>query len=338
MRITNDQCVTTVIRSSQRDEGSEIKYTEQPVDPVKEGNMEQNGTSEFFCRHIKHDEVEEAYNIVDKEGWNLTLEKFRLLCKKQPRNFYVAVTPDGEVAGTVSYTQTFADEYILGNLVVKETMRKKGLGRKIVQDTLEMFRHKVIHLTAVPGADQFYLNLGFQMSEPQQGHEIRHILVDVKLVDGRVQAMGNAADDISIAPFDKANLEEFIRFDSHMRGYDNTVYASVVAGCTKVLVARRKSNKKFVGYVSAFMKREEIVLDGLFADSDDIATLLFREILNQFPETTKVKLQMFPSNQFLVQFGQVVMSEVYNRYSLGGNPTPVPEAKTYNVSDCDYAL
>ncbi|XP_005094074.1 uncharacterized protein LOC101849829 isoform X2 [Aplysia californica] len=299
--------------------------------------MANNGGSEFVIRNIKQDEVEETFDMIARLGWNLTKEKFKMLCEKKPNNFYVAVTQDGEVAATLSCTPTFADEYILGNVIVKETMQKRGLGRRIVEDILEMVPRKIVHLVSLPAVNKFYLNLGFKLSEPQQGHIISHIVTDVQLLDNKVKTIKGVADDISIAPLDESSLEDLIQFDHRLRGYDNSLFVSTLAVCSRLLVARNKSqNNKIVGYVAAFLKKDEIILDGLNAESDDVAALLFREILNQFPGTVKVKLQMFDSNQFLLQFGGEATTERYNRFSLGGNPTIVPEATAYNVSDCDF--
>ena len=47
--------------------------------------------------------MDAAFDLIHQMDWILTRQKFKLLCQKSPRSFYVAVTADGEVAGQ-SYT------------------------------------------------------------------------------------------------------------------------------------------------------------------------------------------------------------------------------------------
>ena len=118
---------------------------------------------ELRTRQIKQEEIDKAYTLISNEGWNLTQHKFKLFCQLHPQNVYVTVTEDNEIMATVSYFQTFDGEYILCNLVVKDNMRKQGLGCKIVLETLSMFKYKVVQLTALPGTERFYHKLQFKL-------------------------------------------------------------------------------------------------------------------------------------------------------------------------------
>ncbi|CAG5134835.1 unnamed protein product [Candidula unifasciata] len=260
--------------------------------------MTKRGSDEYTVRTMQPEEVEETYEMIDKEGWNLTLDKFSALYKSSPDNFFVAVSPDGEVASTMSLIPTFEGEYVLGNLVVKDGHRNRGLGRKLVDEVFALFPNAVVSLTAVPGADQFYLNTDFHFTQPQQGQDIVYILLDREKLKQKSAEAGQ--QDVTVSLYSGHSFDKLI-----------------------------------VGFGVGFIKREKIVLDGLFADSDAIAVQIFTEIVEQFPGINSVKLQVPSSRLFLSELGAIQQSYRYNRYSRG-QPTLSPLSKVYNVSDCDY--
>lgn len=61
--------------------------------------MTNAGSDGYIVRTMRPEEVVETYEMIDKEGWNLTLDKFTRLFESSPGEFYVAVAQDGEVAG-----------------------------------------------------------------------------------------------------------------------------------------------------------------------------------------------------------------------------------------------
>jgi len=317
---------------------------------------------DFITRLIAQQEIDQVYALISKEGWNLTEQKFKVFCQAHPRDVYITVTKDNEIVATVSYFQTFTDEYILCNLVVKGSMRKQGLGRRIVLDTLAMFEHRVVQLTALPGTESFYHKLQFRSCDPKLGHEIFHLTVDRELLFHQIAQDDNST---SVVPFAPSLLNKLIAYDNGIRGYDNSVFVNRMVDTSKVLVATgcgvshdagsgvshdagsgvshdagcgdmATVEGKVVGYVAAYLRGEELVLDGLFADADSVALLLFDGILKLFPKVRMLKLQMFSHQHFLLQYGSVTSSYVYSRLSLGaGEPSYISTQKTYNVTEYD---
>ncbi|BFZ01243.1 hypothetical protein BsWGS_04282 [Bradybaena similaris] len=294
--------------------------------------MASSGCQDYTVRTMRPEEVEETYQLIDKEGWNLSVDKFSALHKCFPNNFFVAVTQDGEVAGTMSLFPTFEGEFVLGNIVVKDGHRYKGLGRKIVDDVFALFPNAVVSLTAVPGADQFYINTGFTLTQPQQGHDIFYLLLDRERLKAKSRETGQQGVTVSL--YDGCGLDDLVAYDREARGYENRTYVAMQVQCFKVATARN-STDQLVGFGVAFIKREKIVLDGLYADSDAIATQIFTEIIEQFPDRNSMKLQVPSSRLFLSELGEIESSYKYNRYSKG-QPTLSPLSKVYNVADCDY--
>ncbi|CAL1547324.1 unnamed protein product [Lymnaea stagnalis] len=287
---------------------------------------------EYTIRPMRREEIEESYELIDKEGWNLTLEKLSHLFKSCPQAFKVAVTPQGEIVGTISFFPTFDGECVLGNIVVKGTYRHKGMGNQLVDAMKAQYPDWVVSLTAVPGADQFYLNVGFHFTEPQQGHDIFHLIVDRDFLDQKCLKSGDSA---TVDLYSSASLDALVAYDTEAKGYTSLPYVTMMVDCFPTLLAKDRAGR-LLGYVAAFIKRSEIVLDTLCADSDEVACLLLRDILKLFPDNNKLKVQVPSSRLFLSELGQVSSSSKYNRYSIG-QPTLSPLVKVYNVSDCDYS-
>uniref|UniRef100_A0A0B6ZRM4 N-acetyltransferase domain-containing protein n=1 Tax=Arion vulgaris TaxID=1028688 RepID=A0A0B6ZRM4_9EUPU len=286
----------------------------------------------YTIRTLRPEEVEDTYKLIDKEGWNLTLDKFSALYKTFPNLFFVAATDKDEVAATMSLYPTFKGEYVMGNIVVKDGHRKKGLGRKIMDDVLAMYPEAAVSLTAVPGADQFYINTGFEFTEPQQGHDIFHLILDRGDLDKRLAEMGEG--DSTFTLYDPSSYDDLLVYDLEAKGYPNVGYIEMQILCFKVIIAKDSAGR-LVGYGVAFVKRNEIVLDGLYADSDSKALGITREILNHFPDRNTMKIQVPSSRLFLSELGHITSSSKYNRYSKGHLKLS-PLSKVYNVGDCDF--
>ncbi|KAH9513304.1 hypothetical protein Btru_034583 [Bulinus truncatus] len=294
--------------------------------------MNREDVPDYILRPMKERDLEETYHLIDKEGWNLTLDKFLHLFSSCPNAFYVAVTSLEDVVGTISFFPTFDNEYVLGNIVIKRSHRHRGMGNRLVEAMMLQRPGCVVSCTAVPGADQFYLNVGFHLTEPQQGHNIFHLKVNRAEIDQKFQTNGS---NIKINRLDKKDLSALVEYDRQAKGYMSEAYITMMMDCFNTYIGVDEDGG-IVGYAAGFVKRGEIVLDGLCADSDTIAFNLFRKVLDEFPDRKKVKLQVPSSRLFLSQMGDIRSSYKYNRYSIG-QPTISPLIKVYNVSDCDYS-
>lgn len=111
-------------------------------------------------------------------------------------------------------------------------------------------------------------NTGFRLTEPQQGHDIFHLILDREDLDRRAHEVDES--NIVTSLFEENSFNDLVAYDCEARGYEQSSYVAMQIQCFKVITARN-SEGKIVGFGVAFIKREEIVLDGLYADSDAIA-------------------------------------------------------------------
>ena len=70
-------------------------------------------------------------------------------------------------------------------------------------------------------------------------------------------------------------LSDLTNYDVRQRGHAHS-YLTDMAACADVMVASQSSDHTIVGYVVAFTKGQEVIIDGLYAESDVIAAKLLR--------------------------------------------------------------
>ena len=88
----------------------------------------------------------------------------------------------------------------------------------------------------------------------------------------------NCEQSVTIKPLADTSftVDDLVTYDRTIRGYEVSDFLEVVNECESLLVATDMQSKSIVGYVVAFMKKDNLILDGLYADSDNISVLLFR--------------------------------------------------------------
>lgn len=78
------------------------------------------------------------------------------------RNFFVAETPEGEIVACCALSPVWEDLGEICSLVVRDSLRRQGLGRKLVEvcisESRDLHLKKIFALTY---QEQFFLRLGF---------------------------------------------------------------------------------------------------------------------------------------------------------------------------------
>jgi predicted GNAT family N-acyltransferase len=109
------------------------------------------------------DDVSFAIHLTDTMGWDLVEEDFQLMMGLEPDGCFVAQA-DLERVGLAT-TIRFGRVGWLGNVIVKETHRNKGVGSMIVKHSLTYLTTHQVHtvgLYAYIDKVPFYQKLGFQ--------------------------------------------------------------------------------------------------------------------------------------------------------------------------------
>jgi GNAT superfamily N-acetyltransferase len=109
------------------------------------------------------DDIPFGKRLTDEEGWHRTTADWARLLRIEPGGFFKAHV-DGTDAGVAAITDYGKVAWIHSVIVAKD-FRCKGIGRLLMDactDYAEQKGTRSIKLDAVPGAKEFYENLGFK--------------------------------------------------------------------------------------------------------------------------------------------------------------------------------
>lgn len=306
-------------------------------------NIKHDSSSQFSVRRLTASEVSEAFKLVDGQGWYMTWPKWTHMYAMLPDCFFVLVDGRDKISGTVIFVPTSPGVYNLGYIVIVDQLRGKGLGRALVSGARQMFVHNAVVVTISPGLDDFYKRIGFSYTQAQKDHVFIQMIVDRELVKSELQYLKESShcengDDLMVRQFEKEDLVRLSTYDSEARGYDNSKFMAAMVNFAVCFVAKINSQNKIVGYGGVYFneKKDELVIEGLYADSDVIALMLFSSLMSAFPDKNNVKLESTVLEPFLSKFGKITAALPEKKYFIGEVPAE-SENKLYNCTDCDFS-
>lgn len=113
-------------------------------------------------RRLEARDIDAAIALTDLESWGYTRSDFRRLLALSPAGCFVADL-DGEVVGVLT-TTTYDGLAFLGAVIVRPELRGRGLGRRMMEATLDHLKSegvRTVRLYAYLQAIPFYERLGF---------------------------------------------------------------------------------------------------------------------------------------------------------------------------------
>lgn len=118
---------------------------------------------EYMTRKAHLDDVKAMHGLLlqcAQKG--LLLPRALIYLYGHIRNFFVAETPDGEIAGCCALAPVWEDLGEICSLVVRDDLRRKGLGRSLVQACIGECRDlHVQKIFALTYQECFFTRLGF---------------------------------------------------------------------------------------------------------------------------------------------------------------------------------
>ena len=115
-------------------------------------------------RLMTHQDLPFADSLRSLAGWNQTLSDWTRLLQHDPQGCFVAEW-DGQAAGTVTTTTYSSRLAWIGMLLVHPNFRKRGIGRALLERSIEHLRNsqvQCIKLDATPQGLPLYEQLGFR--------------------------------------------------------------------------------------------------------------------------------------------------------------------------------
>ncbi len=108
-----------------------------------------------------HSDITELLEFTNKAGWVSDAQEYGFVLNNNPEGCFT-LEVDGEVAGGIA-TILYNHSAWIGNFIVREELRSRGLGTELFINALNFLEMRVrtIYLTASPRATSMYTRFGF---------------------------------------------------------------------------------------------------------------------------------------------------------------------------------
>ncbi|EHS49706.1 GCN5-related N-acetyltransferase [Rhizobium sp. PDO1-076] len=117
-------------------------------------------TIDIAIAPIGLEHLDDAVRLSRQSGWPHRPEDWRLALALSEG--FVAVTGSGEVAGTILLTPYGADCATINMVIVDESMRGRGLGRRLLEAAMTLAGDRPLRLVATAEGLPLYERLGFR--------------------------------------------------------------------------------------------------------------------------------------------------------------------------------
>jgi GNAT superfamily N-acetyltransferase len=118
-------------------------------------------TPAFTIRPMRPDDLEQASGLALAEGWNQTMNDWRILFNS-PDNVCIIAEKDNRVAGTATALNHDNKVAWIGMVLVDKLLRGQGAGKMLLEEIINRVKHvEAVKLDATPAGEPLYRKLGF---------------------------------------------------------------------------------------------------------------------------------------------------------------------------------
>jgi GNAT superfamily N-acetyltransferase len=115
----------------------------------------------FTIRPMRPDDLEQAFGLSLIEGWNQTMNDWKLLLDN-PVNVCIVAEKDKRVAGTATALNHENKVAWIGMVLVDKSLRGQGAGKMLLGEIINRVKHvESVKLDATPAGEPLYRKLGF---------------------------------------------------------------------------------------------------------------------------------------------------------------------------------
>ncbi len=183
--------------------------------------MDVGGGSGLRLRDMTADDLAAAHNLSREAKWPHRLEDWDLMLRVGQG---IVAERDGEVIGTILGWPYGPAAATLGMVIVAETARGGGVGRKLMDAMIERLGERAIQLNATPDGLRLYKSLGFEPVGSLHQHQGTAFSAPIARLrpEERVRPLG-ASDIAAVAALDgRANglerAELLAKISEHAQG------------------------------------------------------------------------------------------------------------------------
>jgi ribosomal protein S18 acetylase RimI-like enzyme len=161
----------------------------------------------FTIRQMRAADLNQALLLSLNEGWNQTMNDWKLLFEN-PENVCIVAETDNRVAGTATALNHENKIAWIGMVLVDKSLRGRGAGKMLLENIINRLKHvESVKLDATPAGEPLYRKLGFI-----EEHKIFRMTADYLNYSSEM-VHSEEPDKI-----DKDNLSEVTKLDGKIFG------------------------------------------------------------------------------------------------------------------------
>jgi len=165
----------------------------------------------FTIRQMRPDDLDQAFGLSMKEGWNQTIKDWKILFDN-PDNVCIVAEKDNRIAGTATALNHENRLAWIGMVLVDKSLRGQGAGKKLLEYIINRVKHfESVKLDATPAGEPLYQKLGF-IGE----HKIFRMTCDNLNCSSEMVRSGELYN------IDQENLSEVTKLDRKIFGVDRS--------------------------------------------------------------------------------------------------------------------
>lgn len=259
----------------------------------------------FKTRTMTPQDFTFAVNLTNQKNWNLTKQDFQFMTELDPKGCFLLLDNQEKIG--IATTTTYKKTAWFGNLIVKETHRKKGAGTQLVEHALKYLKRKkveTIGLYAYIDKIPFYERLNFKQDST------------FTVLTGKGFPSSTSRN---VKQAEKQDITKIIELDSACFGDSRKKMLKPILLDTDNLCLIYKENAQILAFTLAKIYRGHAELGPLICKKgrNDIATKLLKAALNKLD---KIEISVCAPNrentviQTLKQSGFTENSQVARMY------------------------
>lgn len=247
------------------------------------------GSSEYITRVMCKEEIPQALDIWKQTGMQEGTGCLDTWLQVDPECCQVAVTPSGELLGVCSGVILDEDLAFFGLYAVREKCRGMGIGSKLWKECLTHIGDRNAAVNAVPGKLEVYRDRGgFPVEETEWSCLIYETAEPVDFTPLTSDVAG-----IKVVKITDKEMPKVLEYDFTVVGFkrEKAISLTVNEKDSVAVAALDTAEEKLKGYGVLKMSVQGSGLVGpLYADSQDIAEVLLRNMMESLPEARGMSL------------------------------------------------
>ncbi|XP_067658056.1 uncharacterized protein [Haliotis asinina] len=273
-------------------------------------------------RLICRSEMQRVAELVNKEGWNLSLEYLQTAFVANPSGWWGAEGVDGKIVGCCTVFDFEDNASHAGCLVVDEDYRNQMIGKKLKATLLSKCREKNTSIMALNSTFQegFKPLHEMQMLTKEKMNVKIPLLLDTKF---------------RVLPVTGALLGRVEEYDARIHPVKRTTFfhKCIIASATSVYIAVDTFSNDVIGYGVLQKANKGWKLGPTYADNDDVGYELFRTLYDEVPEGDDMVVYPYAENHAAIalygEIGFICQRTFTLMYSK--NPLKIPVEKVYSA-------